>query len=215
MRDRLIDSWTEEDILLVHADIVDEFIKNNEDHGINAAIEYAKYLKFRGLDNQNYPVFLDLLLTKNAELIYALLGDGVVFDQFKELQATHYLVNVCFNLLNKLLPGEIYDLALETLFGVLRKQYYSAAVGYKIYPPSIDELNAVGKFLDSSKPQTESMNRLILDILSNLGELSSKDTEDQTIDRIGAHANKIRSSFLDERASLAEAIPEAIMTVRT
>jgi len=212
LRERLIDSWTEEDILSIHGDIVTEFMKSNEDHGINAAVEYARYLKYRGLDNQNYPMFLDLLLHENEEVIYALLADGVIFDQFKKLQRTHYLVNACFELLKRFLPGRIFDLTLETLLRVLNQHYRNAQVGYSLYPLSIDELNSIGKFLDKSKPQTDDLNRIILDIFSDLGELSSKDTEDHRIDRIGAHANRIRSAFLDNKATLGEAIPEGIMT---
>ncbi len=215
MREKLIDSWTEEDILSIHGDIVTEFMKSNEDHGVNAAVEYARYLKYRGLNNDNYPMFLDLLLHDNEEVIYALLADGVIFDQFKKLQRTHYLVNACFELLKKFLPGKIYDLTLETLLRVLKQHYRNAPVGYSLYPPSIDQLNAIGKFLDKSKTQSDDLNRLILDIFSDLGELNSKDLKDHRIDRIGAHANRIRSAFLDNQATLGEAIPEGIMTSST
>lgn len=215
MRDKLIDSWTEEDILSIHGDIVTEFMKSDEDHGVNAAVEYAKYLKYRGLNNNNYPMFLDLLLHDNEEVIYALLADGVVFDQFKKLQRTQYLVNACFELLKRFQPGNIYDLTLESLLRVLKQQYRNAPVGYSLYPPSIDELNAIGKFLDQSRTQTDDLNRLILDIFSDLGELNSKDIKDHRIDRIGAHANRIRSAFLDNQATLGEAIPEGIMTSST
>jgi hypothetical protein len=215
LRDKLIDSWTEEDILSIHGDIVTEFMKSDEDHGVNAAVEYAKYLKYRGLNNNNYPMFLDLLLHDNEEVIYALLADGVVFDQFKKLQRTQYLVNACFELLKRFQPGNIYDLTLESLLRVLKQQYRNAPVGYSLYPPSIDELNAIGKFLDQSRTQTDDLNRLILDIFSDLGELNSKDIKDHRIDRIGAHANRIRSAFLDNQATLGEAIPEGIMTSST
>jgi hypothetical protein len=212
LRERLIDSWSEEDILKLHADIVTTFMKSNEEHGIYAAVEYANYLKYRGLDNQNYPMFLDLLLHENQEVIQALLADGVIFDQFKKLQRTFELVKTCFELLRKFVPGNIYKMTLETLLRVLKQHYRNASVGYMLYSPSIDELNAIGKFLDKSKPQTDKLNRLILDIFADLGELASKDIKDHRIDRIGAHANRVRSAFLDNQATLGEAIPAGIMT---
>ena len=64
LQDRLVDSWTEDDILALHGDIVTTFMKSQDEYGINAAVEYASYLKYRGLDNQNYPMFLDLLSGK-------------------------------------------------------------------------------------------------------------------------------------------------------
>jgi len=215
LRDRLVDSWTEDDILALHGDIVTTFMKSQDEYGINAAVEYASYLKYRGLDNQNYPMFLDLLLHENEDVIYALLADGVVFDQFNKLQRTHYLVNACFELLKRFSPGRVYDLTLESLLRVLNQQYRNAHVGYKLYPPTIDELNSIGKFLDKSRPQADKLNRIILNILSDLGELSSKDIEDHKIDRIGAHANRIRSAFLDDHATLGEAIPSGIMSEGT
>lgn len=215
MRDRLVDSWTEQDILNLHGDIVDVFMTSQDEHGINAAVEYARFLKYKGLNNLNYPMFLDLLLQENEAVITALLADGVIFDQFKKLQRTHYLVNTCFELLRRFVPGRVYELTLVTLLSVLNQQYRNATVGYSLYAPSVDELNAIGKFLDVSKPQGDEINRLILDVFADLGELSSQDIEDQNIDRIGAHANRIRSAFLDEQATLGEAIPPGIMNQST
>lgn len=212
MYDRLKDSWTEEEILKLHADIITTFMDSKEEHGVTAAVEFAKYLKYRGLDNQNFYVFLDLLLHENEEVIYALLADGKVFEEFKKLQRTHYLVNACFELLNKFIPGKVYDLTLQTLISVLKQHFRHAAVGYKLYPVTVDELNFVGKFLDTTKNQDDLINREILDFFADVGELTSKDTEeDHRIDRIGAHANRIRSAFLDNRANLEEAIPEGFM----
>jgi hypothetical protein len=179
------------------------------------AVEYAKYLKHRGLDNLNYPIFLDLLLHENEEVIYALLGDGKVFTQFKKLQRTTYLINACFELLKRFVPGKVFELTLETLLNVLKQHYRNAPVGYKLYPLSVEELNCIGKYLDKTKSQVDKINRIILDILSDLGELSSKDTRDHQIDHIGAHANKIRSVFLDNRAMLEEAIPAGVMARET
>ncbi len=215
MQDRLIDSWTEEEVLKLHGDIVSTFMGSESKHGVFAAVEYAKYMKHRGLDNLNYPVFLDLLLHENEEVIVALLADGSVFEKFKKLQRTNYLINACCELLSKFIPGKVFELTIETLLFVFKQHYRNAAVGYKLYPLSVDELNYIGKYLDNTKSQNEKINRIILDILSNLGELNSKDTEDHKIDRIGAHANKIRSAFLDNKSTLGEAIPAGIIARET
>ena len=62
LQDRLIDSWTEKEVLKLHGNIITTFMGSSEEHGVFVAVEYAKYLKYRGLDNLNYPIFLDLLL---------------------------------------------------------------------------------------------------------------------------------------------------------
>lgn len=207
MQDRLTDSWTEGDILKLHSDIVTTFLDSTDDAGVDAAIEYAKFLKHKGLDNQNYLLFIDLLLHENEEVIYALLADGSVFNKFKKLQRTQFLVNACFELLKRFTPGKVYILTLETLLSVLKLHYYNAPVGYKLYPVTLDELNYIGKFLDPQNTQKEKMNRLILDILAEIGDLTSKDVDDHQIDRVGAHANKIRTAFLDNKSKLEQAVP--------
>lgn len=212
MHDRLIDSWNDVQIDKLHADIVSSFMDSNTESGVEAAVEFAKFLKHKGLDNQNYPIFLDLLLHQNEQVIYALLADGSVFYHFKRLQRTHYLISACFELLKRFKPGDVYDMTLETLFGVIYLHFHHAAVGYKLYPLCFEELNLLGKFLDESGLQTDKINRIILDILADIGELSSKDLEDHEIDRIGAHANRIRTAFLDNAASLKEAIPTSMIS---
>ncbi len=212
MQNRLKDSWDEGQIDELHAEIVTTILDSDTESGVEAAVEYAKFLKHKGLDNQNYPIFLDLLLHQNEELIYALLADGKVLDEFTTLQKTHYLIQVCFELLKRFMPGDVFEMTLETLLGVLDLHYHSSGVGYKIYPVVVEELNNLGKFLDKTRSQADKINRIILDILGNIGELSSKDNKDHRIDRIGAHANKIRSAFLDDRAMLEDAMPASMVS---
>ena len=106
-------------------------------------------------------------------------------------------------------------MTLETVLSVLKQHYHNAPVGYRLYPLSVDEVNFIGKFLDKSKPQADKINRIILDIFSDLGELSSKDNIDHDIDRIGAQANRVRSAFLDKKSRLEEALPAGILTSGT
>ncbi|MBU3917882.1 hypothetical protein KKA14_20335 [bacterium] len=212
MYDRLIDSWDEDQVLGLHADIVSMFMKSETELGVEAAVEYALFLKHRGLDSQNYPIYLNLLLHKNEQVIDALLGDGKILQQFKDLQKTHYLIHTCFELLKRFVPGKVYDKTLTTLLGLLYLNFHNAAVAYKLYPLMFDELNCIARYLDKSRPQSDKINRIILDILADIGELSSKDTKDHMIDRIGAHANKIRSAFLDNSSNLEEALPASMIS---
>ncbi len=212
MYDRLKDSWDEDQVLGLHADAVSMFMQSETEHGVEAAVEFALFLQHRGLDNQNYPIYLSLLLHKNEHVIDALLSDGKIFQQFRDLQKTQYLINACFELLKRFVPGEVYDKTLETILGLLYINFHNAAVAYKLYPVMFDELNCVARYLDKSKSQSDKINRIILDILADIGELSSKDTEDHMIDRIGAHANKIRSAFLDNLATLEEALPASMVS---
>jgi hypothetical protein len=79
-----------------------------------------------------------------------------------------------------------------------------------LYAPSVEELNYVGKYLDKSKPQSDKINRIVLDILADIGELSSQKSEDEEVERVGAHANKIRNVYFDNREQMDKVIPPNI-----
>jgi hypothetical protein len=94
---------------------------------------------------------------------------------------------------------------------VLNLSYRDAVFGFASYPLSLNELNYISKFLDKGKPQASKINRIILDILADLGDLTTKDTTEPTLLEVCARANKIRNVFFDNRASMAEIIPETML----
>jgi hypothetical protein len=67
------------------------------------------------------------------------------------------------------------------------------------------------KFLETNKPQNSNINRLILDILGDLGELNSKDVADRQMMTIGSQANQIRNAFLDNSLVLETVMPFAML----
>ena len=75
-------------------------------------------------------------------------------------------------------PGGVHDLTLELIFGILYRGYHSAKEGHALYPLSIEDVNAVGKFLDKSHDQNHPINRFILDILADIAEYRSINNED-------------------------------------
>ncbi len=103
-----------------------------------------------------------------------------------------------------------YRKALETILGVLYLNYRQPYKGWELYAPTIEDLNQLGKYLDKTRPQSDKINRIVLDILADIGELSSQEPEDKEIDRIGAHANKIRNAYFDNRDKMDKVIPASL-----
>ena len=68
--------------------------------------------------------------------------------------------------------GGIYSKNLSVILGVLQSVYSSPKEGYRIYPLTIANLNAMGKHLDKEKEQDNPLNRIILEILDKISESS-------------------------------------------
>lgn len=206
---KLIDSWGEQDILQLQTDIISSFLDKETPQSVETSIEFAKYLNFRELNDENYPLFLQLLLHKNDDVIDALIADGTPLNSFKKLQRNKGLVTAVFEMLKRLSINS-YPKAIETLLGVLYLNYRQPLKGWELFEPAIENLNYIGKYLDKNRPQTDKINRIVLDILADIGELSSQEPEDKEIDRIGAHANKIRNAYFDNRDQMDKVIPATL-----
>jgi len=206
---KLIDSWGDEDIYQLQSGVISSFLDKETPQSVETSVEFARYLHFRELNDKNYPLFLQLLLHKNDGVIDALIADGAPLNAFIKLQRNKKLVRAVFEMLKRLSINS-YPKALEALFGVIYRNYKQPMKGWELFEPTIENLNYVGKYLDKNRPQSDKINRIILDILGDIGELSSQEPEDKEIDRIGAHANKIRNAYFDNRDQMGKVIPESL-----
>jgi hypothetical protein len=206
------DIWTQEELekLLIHS--VSDFMKCNTQHSVEAAVEFAKFLNAKGLNSDNYPIFLQLLKHENHNVIEALLGDADAFAFFREIQPNYYLIDFCFTMLRAYAVGGVYERTLALIFGILYRNYHRAREGYSLYPLSIENLNALGKFLDKEKNQNEGVNRFILDILADIAEYTSQFEEDEEVNVIASHAVAIRNAFFDRRREMSSVMPPEILT---
>ncbi len=215
LNENLTDSWDEDLIERFHGDLVLEFLKCENDHAVKASVEFVKFLNHTGLDNENYPFYMRLFLLENEAVIHAFLSDGKILNSLKNLKRSRKLLGLCFSLLKQFFRDTVYEKILETLLVMLNESYRDAVSGFGIYPMSLNELNFIGKFLDKGKPQANKINRIILDILADIGDLTTKDTTEPALLEVCARANKIRNVFFDNRASLAGVIPDTILVKRT
>lgn len=205
------DSWDEALVQKLHGEIALDFLRCENDHAVNASVEFVKFLHQKGLDNQNYPFYMRLFLHENEKVISAFLSDGKILNSLKKLKRSRHFIGLCFDLLRQFSLDTVYEKTLETLLLVLNLSYRDAVFGFASYPLSLNELNYISKFLDKGKPQASKINRIILDILADLGDLTTKDTTEPTLLEVCARANKIRNVFFDNRASMAEIIPETML----
>jgi hypothetical protein len=204
--------WSEEELFDLQVQAVSRFLKCDTPQAVEASMEYARYLNEQGLDADNYPLFLEILRNENGHVIEALIGKDKAFDTFTRVQPNPYIVEFCFDVLRTYLPGGVNDLTLELIFGILYRAYHSAREGYALHRLTIEDVNAVGKFLDKSKPQTEPINRFILDILADIAEYRSNNNEDPALDKNSSHATAIRNAFFDTRRSMTSVMPAEILT---
>ena len=211
MINSLQESWDDSQVKQLHSDIVSQFLKCEDAISVQASVEYAKFLCQQGLNKENYPFVMSLFLHENEEFIQALLSDGSIYKSLLELHKNQHLIFLSFELLDGFTPGTVLEKTLETILKVIAVNYNSPFAGYRTYPLSSENLYSSVKFLETNKPQNSNINRLILDILGDLGELNSKDVADRQMMTIGSQANQIRNAFLDNSLVLETVMPFAML----
>src|SRR5262249_3702639 len=103
----------------------------------------------------------------------------------------------------------IYHKNLSVILGVLQSVYSSARDGYRIYPLTIADSNALGKHLDKNKGQDDPLNRAILEVLEKIAELESE--ADPQMEEVAMHASAIRNAFGDDRKRMENVIPPVLL----
>jgi hypothetical protein len=203
--------WSEEDLYKLQVQAVSRFMKVDSAQAVEASVEFARYLGEKGLDGDNYPLFLEILRDENRYVVDALLGREKAFDLFTRVQPNSYIVGFCFQMLRAYAPGGVHDRTLEMIFGIIYRSYHSAKEGHALSPLTIEDVNAVGKFLDKDKDQADPINRFVLDILADVGEYRSINNEDPAVDKNSSHATAIRNAFFDKRRALSSVMPAEIL----
>jgi hypothetical protein len=176
---------------------------------VEAAVTYARFLSSIGITPENYPVFLKMLEIENHWVVDALIGERDPFLMLSPVQPNRYIVNRIFAMMTKWHKGGIYSKNLSVILGVLQSVYSSPRDGYRIYPLSIADLNALGKHLKKENGQEDPLNRVILEILDNLSELEGAGNSD--MEEVAIHAAGIRNAFFDSRKQMGDVIPQVLL----
>jgi len=176
---------------------------------VEAAITYAQYLSSVGITPENYPVFLRMLEIENHWVIDALIGGRDPFLLLSGVQPNKYIVGRILAMMTRWHKGGIYPKNLSVILGVLQSVYSSPRDGYRIYPLSIADANAIGKHLDKEKGQDDPLNRAILEVLEKISEL--EESGNRELEEVAIHASAIRNAFFDDRKSMENVIPPVLL----
>ena len=176
---------------------------------VEAAITYAQFLSSVGITPENYPVFLRMLEIENHWVIDSLIGERDPFLLLSGVQPNKYIVGRILAMMTRWHKGGIYPKNLSVILGVLQSVYSSPRDGYRIYPLSIADANAIGKHLDKEKGQDDPLNRAILEVLDKIAAL--EDDDDSEMEEVAIHASAIRNAFFDDRKRMEDVIPPVLL----
>lgn len=203
--------YTSKDIAAIENQMLNGIIGCRTLEAVEAAITYARFLNKTGLTYENYPLFVKVLEVGNHWVIDALIGDRDPFLFFSSIQPNRQILTACFALLAERHPGGLYAKSLSVILGVLQAAYNSPEDGYKIYPLTVSDVNALGKHLDEEAGQEDSLNRCILDILDKVAQLEGLEDHTREMEEIAIHANEIRNYFFDDSKKLKDVIPPVLL----
>jgi len=203
-------SFKKEEVAKIEYDLLRGIMGVRSPEAVEASITYARYLNSVGITNSNYPIFLKILGVRNHHVIDSLLGTRDPFLFFSSIQPNYFIVATCFSFLAKYHTGEIYSKTLGIILGVFQATYSNPLDGYIIYPPTIADINSLGKHLTKDKGQDDLLNRSILDILDKLSQLEGQG-KDEAMEAVAVHAHNIRNNFFDSTKRLVDIIPEVLL----
>jgi len=176
---------------------------------VEAAVTYATFLSTVGITPENYPVFLRMLEIENHWVIDSLIGERDPFLLLSAVQPNTFIVSRILAMMTRWHKGGIYHKNLSVILGVLQSVYSSPKDGYRIYPITIQDTNALGKHLDKEKGQDDPLNRAILEVLEKLSELEA--TDNTEMEEVAIHAAGIRNAFFDDKKKMEDVIPPVLL----
>ena len=202
-------NWDDDRIAEIENSLMQAIFNCRSTEAVEAAITYAKFLSSVGISPENYPVFLKILEIENHWVIDALIGERDPFLMLSSVQPNTYIVNRIFAMMTKWHKGGIYSANISVILGVLQSVYGSPKDGFRIYPLSIADLNALGKHLNKETGQDDPLNRVILEIVGNLSRLEGKNNSDE--EEVAIYASAIQNAFFDNRKKLEDVIPPVLL----
>lgn len=211
-RDSGKDVWTKESIRRAENGLLQQIISAKTPEATAAAVSYADYLRFRGLNAENYPVFLKMLQTDNTWVLEALVGSTNPFELLAAIPPNKYIVGKCFDLLDRWPRGAIHPITLAVILGTLGRAYADPRDGYRLHALTIADVNNLGKHLNEAEGQNYAQNRYLLDVLDDIGSLDAARI-DENVTNVARQAVKIRGHFLDNTRSLEGCLPPSLLTV--
>ncbi len=177
---------------------------------VECAVAFARYLSFAGLTNDNFWVYLRLVMTNNPWVVDELLHDRIPRLLFSTIRPDCELIDAAFEMLFSRHPDEIYEKSLESVLGIIQNAYFDPDDGWRIRRLSIMDINALGKYLIKDKAQDYPLNKMLLEILDRITHVGEYyGGQDKSV--ISKHAFNVRYAYFDHTRDLVDAIPEPLL----
>jgi hypothetical protein len=177
---------------------------------VECSVAFARFLNRFGLNQENYWLFLRLVMTNNPWVIDELLHEREARFLFSTIRPEAELIDGAFQILFSRHPEELYPKALEALLGIVESAYFDPDDGYRIRKLTIMDINALGKFLLKGESQEHPLNRLILDILDRMTHINEYYQEpDKSV--LSKHAFNVRYAYFDRTREMVDAIPQPLL----
>ncbi|NNM67119.1 MAG: hypothetical protein HKM06_03785 [Spirochaetales bacterium] len=206
--------WDPREIDELQLGYIKDVIQCKDGFSVFTALSYAHYLVNKpGLTSDNYPVFFQLIAAGNRWVIDTLVGDKDPARFLGNIQPNGWMLSESFRFLTAWKSGEIYPKSLLIILGLLYQNYANPEEGYRLYPLNVNDVNNLGKHLDKTKDQMDSLNRIILTILDKIASLiePQRPVPAEQVRDVALQANNIRGKFLDMTKQLSEAIPDILL----
>jgi len=198
-------------LVKLHAHMIREALFScSTSQQVECAVAFARFLSLSGINNDNYWLFMRLIMTNNPWVVDELTHERVPRLLFSTIRPERELIDAAFETLYSRHPDEIYAKSLEAVLGIVQNMYFDPDDGYGIRPLSIMDINALGKHLIKEKPQDFPINRTILDILDQITHIGEYYGE-QAKSVISKHAFSVRYAYFDHTRDLIDAIPEPLL----
>ncbi len=202
--------WMEAQITRKENDFFQQIIGCDSQEAVETAVTFASFINQLGLTPENYLVFLSMLEIENHHVVDALIGKMDPFTLLSAVQPNEAIISRIFSMIGRWNRGGIYPKNLSVILGVLQDNFTSAEDGFRIFSLDVADVNSMGKHLDKSKSQDNPINRAILDILDSISSL--KGEEGSIKEAVALQAAAIRNAFFDDRKSMDDVIPAALLT---
>lgn len=177
---------------------------------VECAVAFARFLNHSGINSENYWLFLRMLITNNPWVIGELVHDREPRLLFTTIRPDIELIDAAFHILSSRHPDELNVISLEAVLGIIQNAYFDPDDGYRIRPLSIQDINALGKFLLKNETQDHPRNKFILEILDRMTMLGQYYGEpDKNV--LAKHAFSVRFAYFDSTRDLDDAIPAPLL----
>lgn len=177
---------------------------------VECSVAFARYLNHTGINTENYWLFLRMLITNNPWVIGELLHDREPRLLFTTIRPDAELIDAAFHILSSRHPDELNVTALESVLGIIQNAYFDPDDGFRIRPLSIQDINALGKFLLKDEAQEHPRNKFILEILDRMTRLGQYYGElDKNV--LAKHAFSVRFAYFDSTRNMDDAIPAPLL----